>query len=337
MSARQRLIPITEFAAAMLETDAGFRERVRCFETRFGPADAETLAVLAQTAYLCWFECEYKRNFVGACCAIGGGRPTSLTLCGQVTPERWLALNAYVIGVERWLGIELPVSGPVSSKVLRISQWLGRRSAAKDSLAMILLHGLVGGLLGTSLAKLAGISAPDDGQYQDFTSWYASPDGTLYGAAEDDTLVNELCDSVRRQMSRDPMIADALLEGLMRPSQPACMHRYTRYLDIKIASIGALSWRGNLPPDNEVPKAEAAVWLGKATDGVQAWLDTQPAMDELAETIRRSLGKPTERSRYVAQAFLLAPKTDLGTVFCDWLCGRAEEERTTARYRYRLC
>lgn len=44
---------------------------------------------------------------------------------------------------------------------------------------------------------------------------------------------------VRRQMSRDPVLADALLESIMRPSQPACMHRYTRYLDINITSIGA--------------------------------------------------------------------------------------------------
>jgi hypothetical protein len=335
MSARQQQIPTTEFAAAMLERDAGFRERVRRFEARFGPANANTLAVLAQTAYLCWFECEYQRNFVDACRAIGGSRPTSLTLCGQVTPRRWLALNAYVIGIQQWLGIELPVPGPVSGRAQKISEWLGHRSAAKDSLAMLLLHRFVGELLGTSLAKLAGVSAPDDGEYQDFTSWYACHDGTLYSAGEDDKLINELCDRVRRHMSRDPATADVLLEGLLRPSQPACMHRYTRYLDIKIASIGALSWRGNLPPDDEVPKGEAAAWLEKAAARVQAWLDADPAMDELAETVRRSLGKPTEQSRYVVQAFLLAPKTDLTAVFFDWLCARAEEERTTARYRLR--
>lgn len=80
---------------------------------------------------------------------------------------------------------------------------------------------------------------------------------------------------------------------------------------------------------------EATAWLRKATAGLQAWLDAQPATEGLAETIRRSLGKPTERSRYMAQAFLLAPKTDLTTLFSDWLCGRAEEDKTTARYRLR--
>jgi hypothetical protein len=54
---------------------------------------------------------------------------------------------------------------------------------------------------------------------------------------------------------------EELIAGLLQESQPPCMHRFSRYQDIKLASIGALRWRGNLPPDDEAPKDAAATWF----------------------------------------------------------------------------
>jgi len=50
MPVTQRIVPMGEFAQAMLESDEGFAERVRSFEDAFGKADPDTLAVMAQAS-----------------------------------------------------------------------------------------------------------------------------------------------------------------------------------------------------------------------------------------------------------------------------------------------
>ena len=135
-SAKQRVIPIKEFAEAMLETDSGFTDRVRRFEERFGKADSDTLAVLAQAAYFCWGNNEYRNGIVEVCRAIKAGRPTSFFYHGQITPRRWAVLNTYVIGVQNWLGVDRHItSGTSKTKIKQIEQWLGKREPAKDALA----------------------------------------------------------------------------------------------------------------------------------------------------------------------------------------------------------
>jgi len=118
MAAKQYVVSIKKFAEAMFETDIVFAERVRKFEKSFGTVDSDTLAVLAQATYFCWFECEYERDYVEVCRAIGTGKPTSLFLCRQVTPERWLQMNTYVIAVQRWLGVNFALPGDIDSNKL---------------------------------------------------------------------------------------------------------------------------------------------------------------------------------------------------------------------------
>ena len=48
MAATQQMVPIREFAQAMLEADSDFAARVQRFADRFGAVDADGLAVLAQ-------------------------------------------------------------------------------------------------------------------------------------------------------------------------------------------------------------------------------------------------------------------------------------------------
>ena len=115
MTPKQRVISLKEFAKAALARDSSFAERVRHFETRFGTVDGDTLAVLAQAAYFCWGENEYQSDLVEVCQAIRIGKPTSLYHCRQITPERWTEMNTYVIGVQRWLGVDLPLPRGIDS------------------------------------------------------------------------------------------------------------------------------------------------------------------------------------------------------------------------------
>jgi hypothetical protein len=142
MAVKQHLISITEFAQALLEADSKFAERVQYFQTRFGIVDLDTLAVLAQATYFCWFEHEYERDYIEVCRAIGTGRPTSLFLCRQVTPARWVQMNTYVIAVQHWLGFNLHLTKEINiRKIEQIARW--RTSSSKGTFARTvpMLHG----------------------------------------------------------------------------------------------------------------------------------------------------------------------------------------------------
>ena len=98
----QRVAPIVGMADAMLRADRAFSQRVRQFEGRFGSVNPDMLGVLAQAAYFCWGNLEYRRGLAATCRAIGTGRPTSFYYHNQVTPSRRDEVNAYVVGVQRW-------------------------------------------------------------------------------------------------------------------------------------------------------------------------------------------------------------------------------------------
>jgi hypothetical protein len=308
-------IPMADFARAMREADPGFAARVRGYEARFGRADPDTLAVLAQASYYCWFTCDYAPDFLHVCEAIGAGVPTSLRLCGQVSPRRWVQLNTYLIGVQRWLGDARPVPpGADGNRVNRIAEWLGPREPGKECLVALFLHRLARELRGVGLSVLAGPGHQEDADYEDFAAWYPESAG--------DDAADDLARRARRALDASAR-TDDLLAGLTKPTQPPCMHRYTRYLDIRLASIGALAWRGRVPPDNEEPKHRAAAWLDYAAAQVRSWLEGLPPAGATGEAIHRALGAPTDRPQYIARACLLPPKDDLGTAFFDWLSAQA--------------
>ncbi len=297
-----------DFARAMREADPGFAARVQQFEARFGRADADTLAVLAQASYFCWFTWDYEQGFLRVCEAIGAGKPTSLRLCAQVSPARWSRLHAYVIGVQRWLGHARLLPPDIdAAKVARIADWLGPHEPAKKRLAEVFLHRLTRELSGVSPSLLIGSDCPQEAAYDDFAAWYPAP-------ASFDYLVRR----ARHALGSSPR-TDELLAGLLKETQPPCMHRYTRYLDIRLASIGAVSWRGWVPPDDEEPKHTAAAFLDAAAAEVRGWLEGLPPTSPNGERIHRALGTPTDRSCHIARACFLPPKDDLSSVFFGWL------------------
>lgn len=344
MTVTQRVVSIADFARARREAGGQFAERVEQFESRFGPVDDDRLAVLAQAAYLCWNNVQAESNLFALCEAISRGKPTSQYYHCQITPDRWNEMHAYLVGVQRWLGLEDPVPPQIDAqKVEQVGKWLGERAPAKEALAKLLLIRLVDDLLSyMSLARLGCVPDPDAAEYSDFSAWYFAPDGTPYAVPRsgDDrrpfaeppfkARAEELARLVRENMATAPDDAEGLVGQMMRQTQPPCMHRFSRYLDVQITSIGALKWRGNLPPDR-VPKAAWQAFHEQAKEALEAWGDGLPPDGELAKRLHASLGEPTEQKQAMIHDFLFAGFWDEGDgAGWHWLVPRAQTEGTNA-------
>jgi len=320
-------------------------ERVERFESRFGPVDDQKLAVLAQAAYLCWVNLQVEGNLFALCKAIRTGSPTSQYYHGQITADRWNEIHTYVVGVQRWLGLRHPVPPQIDSqKAEHIGRWLGEGGPAKEALAGLLLIRLVDDVLNyVSLARLGSGPVPDAGLYTDFSDWYFAPDGIAYAiprGGDDRRLpfsdppfhnhADGLTRVVRENMASSPDDAEELIGRVMRQTQPPCMHRFSRYLEIQITSIGVLKWRGSLLLDI-VPKAEWQTFREGAEEALTAWADEVPSDGDLAERLRTALGEPTEQKRGVIRDLLLAGFWGDGDgADWHWLVPKAQIDGTNA-------
>jgi hypothetical protein len=202
------------------------------------------------------------------------------------------------------------------------------RGAARDALAGLFLERLVGDLLDISLSMLGSEVPAERGEYADFAPWYARADGAFYGSAERADFVERCRQRVRREMGAAPEDAEELMEGILGPSQPPCMHRYLRCQDIKLASIGALKWRGDLPPDDGSKHEWESFW-DEAKAALRAWLDGALAEGQLARGLHQTLGEPTERRKAIVREFLL--KRPPSAASWEWLEERPQRDGTTAR------
>ncbi|MBT3269709.1 hypothetical protein HN371_21370 [Candidatus Poribacteria bacterium] len=311
-------VPLSDFADAMMHADDAFAAKVRAHETRFGHADGMR-AVLAQAAYNCWYHVEYRANLREICRAIGEGKPTSLALCGQVTAVRRAAMDAYLVGLRAWLGHDLPPTPELDSDIVtRVRKWLGEDHPAKRALVELLLCALVDQIVsGSHVSVLAdGSQAPGETPCPNSSS-YLRADGARYTLSDGEFVSSRKTDAERHFPSEAD--AEALIAGVLSESQPPCMHRYTRYLDIKIASIGALRWRGGLPADDGSKARWEAFWRD-AEEALRGWVDGAAGPTDIASELYALLGEPTEERRAVVQEFLLEPPP--GTAFWGWLAGR---------------
>ena len=333
MNIEQQIIPMSKFAQAMLDHSPGFADRVHKFEREFGPVDGDTLSVLAQASHFCWYEAEYARDYLAVCRAIGTGRPTSLYLCRQVTPRRWAEMNSYVAGVQRWLGVTAPIPPETNRrKVQQVTGWLGQWTPEKQALAeLYVCHLAIDHLLPLSLAKLSGSDDPETDRYVDFTPWYRTTGGARFTVDDKDHLIGRLTERVREAMSNTPGELEELVTNILRVSQPPCQHRFSRYQDIKVSSIGVLKWRGAVPPDSEVPKNAAQDWFDKA--GLEGWLADDPPQTELTQELYAALGTPTKRKKALVRDFFYGPHE---SILWDWLEKNADDRGITATALFQI-
>lgn len=322
---RQQIISMGEFAQAMLASDQDFARRVHRFEHTFGKIDSDTLAVLAQACYFCWFEIEYEQDCFNVCRAIGTGKPTSLYLCRQISPPRWLELNSQLVAVQRWLGLKTPIDVPLVP-IQRMQMYLGDHTPEKETLAELFVCNLVVDLLQLSFTKLSGSDDPDGELYVDFTDCYQRVDGGYYSQQDYPTLIEHLKGKIRRGKALAAEDVEELIAGILQQSQPGCQHRYARYQEIKIASIGALQWRGNLPPDVTEPKHKARNWFERQAD-LSGWMNDQPANTEVMVKLYDALDTPTEPKRAIIRDFFRVPPA--AGFFFDWFETKAKEDGTS--------
>lgn len=366
MTVVQQTTSLKLFAEAMCGQNDSFAERIRTYEESFGPTDNDGRALLAQAAYFCWFHGEYEGNLLSTCRAIGGGRPSYLYLCGQVTPTRWSAVNTYVVSVQRWLGLE-PASPTLldAGQLARTAAWLGERTPAREGLARLFLCQLVDHLvLRTTFAVLTDGPAPASGVYADFSPWYLRPDGLRYGIPiapdawlgegetsqcstaasslpalcpgsvqmhpfgipEEAEFVEQCKAAVREGLADRPGDAEELIDGVLRPSQPPGMHRFGRYQDVKLSSIGTLKWRGEVVEDDESGTRWRGFW-DAAEAGLQNWMEGSPPADDVAAGICEALGEASEQRRSVVRDFLLQPPPGSGCF--EWLLQQAHLDGAT--------
>jgi hypothetical protein len=341
----------------MREAGGSFDERVRQFESRFGAVSGDLLGVLAQAAFLCWHNVEIYRNVYTLCEAIQTGRPTTHYYHCQITARRWNEMHAYLVGIQRWIGVEHTLPPEIDpSQVEQIGAWLGERTPVKQALTELLLIRLVDDLLNyASLARCGNGRGEEKETYSDFSAWYWARDGTPYAVARlgDDSRqpfadplfkerADKLADLVRESMA-SLEDAEQLISAIKRQTQPPCMHRFSRYLDVQITSIGALKWRGNLPSD-PTPKAEWQAFTAQAQAALKLWASsapesTEPANpdSEIERRIYAALGVPTELKQSIVQDFVLFDFWDVGvTTGWTWLVQGAQTMGSTAYSAFHL-
>jgi len=171
---------------------------------------------------------------------------------------------------------------------------------------------------------------PDEDEYADFTQWYRGTDQSPFTVEKRETLIDRLKRSVYHKMSDRLSAAHELVIGILRESQLACQHRFSRYQDIKLTSIGALKWRGNVPLDVDVPRNATTQWFEEA--GLENWLADLPPVTDMSRKLWNAIGSPTERKKTVVRDFLMVPPTT--SIFFHWLNDRAKREGSTASVRF---
>jgi hypothetical protein len=180
------------------------------------------------------------------------------------------------------------------------------------------------------LAQLTEEAGKDGAQYADFYQWYFGRDGTPYVNGSSEERVEEFRHRAQQAMEARPRRAKELIEGILSPSQPPCMHRFSRYLDIHLASIGALKWRGG-SPQNEGEKERWQEFWEDADAAFEAWLDGSPPSSELGRAIHDAIGEATDRAKAVVRDFLLVAPGDSAFAAWRWLTETARERGFTAQ------
>ena len=323
---RRAPISFHEFATQMREQDVVFAERVATFEATRGTIDDDALAVAAQASYVCWFQYDFPDNLVSACCAIGTGRPQRMGLCLHVSPERWRELLHYVVAVQRWLGDRRSVPRVLEQgKVTGLQNLLGTPTKGRVMFARLYLSTLLEELLSrVSLGQLSGDGTTDEGSYDSILARSQPNTERRRPEHQDDSFIQECSEVLHQEMPGGSPQVDELLKGILQESQPPCGQRFLRYQDIRLASIGALKWRGNLPCD-PIPRSYWQGLFGDARDGIDRWTANKPPTSRLAQQIHESLGRHTTYKSDMVSIFLSQPPSP-GAF--DWLLHRAQESGT---------
>jgi hypothetical protein len=322
-------VPISrhEFAREMREQDVVFANRIAAFEATEGIIDDDALAVAAQANYICWFEYDFPDNLLSACHAIGTGHPQRMGLCLHISPDRWRELHHYVIAVQRWLGERRSIPKHLEkNKVTRLQSLLGTPTRSRLMLARLYLSVLLEQLQSrVSLGQLSGNGSVDEGTYDSILAWKQPDTGQHHQEHRDASFIMECTDVLHQEIPYNSRQGDELFNWILRESQPPCGQRFLRYQDIRLASIGALKWRGNIPYDT-MPRSYWQGLFSDAGDSIDCWITNKLPTGRLAQQIHESLGSQTPYKLDMVNTFLNQPPSS-GAF--DWLLHKAQQPDIT--------
>jgi len=320
----QHITPIDEFAAAMLAADEDFASRVKAFEDRFGPVDPATLGLLAEAAHFCDVHCDHPTNLSELCRAIGSETPdASFYHCGQISPDQWDRLHEYVVAAQRWRGADRPIPEGLNSETVEvIATSFGPSDEVRGPLVALFLDHLVDSIFEMTFTRL-GSTQRDEAPYADYSAWYVGPGGRRHPSGDIGQAAEQCKSALRAALADRPDDADELVDGILTEGPPACVCKFTRYLAIQAAGIGALKWRGDMPEPNERTAFLTGGFLDQAKAAFTAWRDGQPPAGEIAEKLHALLGPVTERKEAIVFGLLniyeLPGCRGYSEQACDWL------------------
>ena len=118
---------------------------------------------------------------------------------------------------------------------------------------------------------------------------------------------------------------------------PPCVCKYSRYLDIQCASIGAMRLRGNLPEMDSHTLAHE-VFLRESKDAMLSWQEGKPAATEDGRRIHELLGPHTSRKEAIVFGFLntyqFPGSRECSEPACNWV---GEKDRDARFARWLFC
>ncbi len=173
-----------------------------------------------------------------------------------------------------------------------------------------------------NLSKLGSPDHADADSFQDFTRWYISDNGKMFGHNS-----KEYSEHCVRTLSADPQSCDdteKMVSRIVEEKPHSCMHRFARHLDIQLSSIGALKWRGSVPQCQCLSKTSWIHFIEQDC-GVRSWSTGSEPANEYAETVHATLGTPTDRKKAIVDSFLCAQ--DRGSVYAGGWIGEQSEKR----------
>jgi len=243
--------------------------------------------------FCCIWRYDYPGRVHEICSIIGGGRNTALRLHYQISPGRRQELVDYAEALKGWVH-DLPqkdVPGYADGACLTIDKvygFLGHREPLKKLLAERTYYGLARRSINCSFwgfneKEPATALAPHSPQ-QLAPSWHER--------------LSYLENEIHRQMGRP---ARDFLCDVGGSSEPACHFKFVRRIDILVASIGCLRWRGNLPPKDGVVSGRRALTRSYLAALENYWRGARvdPGDQELADSLAALLGCPTDTKRWL--------------------------------------
>ena len=190
--------------------------------------------------FCCIWRYDYPQRVHDICAIIGGDRKTALRLHYQVCTRRREEFISYATALKGWLTDRPPddagfFNAGSGETVKKVYGFLGKKDPLKAMLAERTYIGFSNRVLNCTF----------------WGTLHDQPEVNLYPCHAQQLpdgwpgRMSELEFAIQKELGRSAR--DFLCE-VGGAAEPACHFKFMRRVDILVSSIGALKWRGNLPP-----------------------------------------------------------------------------------------